>query len=69
MSPKFSFNKENAIHTAKVFGWSFGSSLIALAIALLADVKVPEQYVLFVPIVNTLLVSLDQFFREQKQGV
>jgi len=69
MSPKFSFNKVNATKTLKAFGWSFGSAITTLAISLLVDVNVPKEFILFVPIVNTLLFALDQFFREQKQGV
>lgn len=67
MSPAFSFNKDNARHVFHVFLWSFGSSVAALAIALLASVQVPVEYVFLVPIANSALVWAQQYFTEQAQ--
>lgn len=64
-SKAFSFDKENAQHVFHVFLWTVGSAFATLAIALLAGVDVPDQYVFMVPLVNTALVALKEWMTEQ----
>jgi hypothetical protein len=66
MSAPLSFDRANVAKTLKVFGWTIASTLTALAIALWADVSVPTEYAVLVPLVNTLLVGLKQYFDGQE---
>jgi hypothetical protein len=64
-SPKYSLDKENLKHIGKVFLWTVGSAAVAALIAVLNSLQIPAEYIVLVPIVNTVLVALQQLFQEQ----
>lgn len=66
-SPNFTFDSKNFAHTLKVLAWSMMSAVIAFLIANLNGLSLPPQYVAFVPLVNTLLVALQQYIAAQER--
>ena len=62
MSPQFKLTAVNLMPIIKVFVYSGVSAMIATAIAMLATAEVAPQYVLLVPIANTILYALKEFF-------
>jgi len=48
----------------KVFLWSGASAIVTLFIALLAEANIPEQYVVLVAVINTVLFSLKRFVED-----
>lgn len=67
MSPAFSFNRENARRTLKVFGWTMAAAVVALLIDLVGVVEVPAQYAFIVPVVNTVLYAIKEYVTGQGQ--
>ena len=69
MSAPFTLDKKDALHIAKVAGYSIGATVVATLITLVAQMQVAPEYLFIVPIVNTLLVSLEQFLRNKEKEV
>ncbi len=65
-SQQWSFDRNDAIHTLKVFGWSLAASLVALAVSLIPNVHVPVEYAFLVPVVNSLLVAAQRLIQEKQ---
>ena len=68
MSARFTLNKEDAIKILKVFGYSVASAGVVALGALWAKVQLPEAYFFMIPLVNTLLVTLQKFIESKPLG-
>jgi len=66
-STGFSLDKNDAIHIAKVLGYSVGAAVCASALALLAHLNIPEQYMFLVPMFNTIIVAVEKFCTDHTQ--
>lgn len=62
MSKKYTLNRENLWKIFKVILWSGMAAVIASLIAVLKEIDIPAQWVWAVPIINTILYSLKEFF-------
>ena len=62
--PKFDFGAIEWEKTLKAFGWSVGSAVIALLISVLAQVQFPIEFAFLGPIINTVLVAIYQFAKD-----
>lgn len=63
----FEMNTYEWNKSLKVFGWSLGSALVALALAFLANVEVKSEYAALVPVVNTILYAVAQYIRDNSE--
>ena len=63
---KKQWSKENTKHLLKVFAYSAGSAVISVIITMLADIEFPTQYAVFIPVVNSVLVAIKEYFNEQR---
>ena len=63
------FNTDDFLKSLKVFGWTMASAFVALLISAMSDLQIPAEYAFFVPIVNTVLYSLKQFFTDNRVPV
>jgi uncharacterized membrane protein len=68
MSGRFQFGEEEAKKALKVFGWSMGSALVALAITLTGTLELPGEYAFIVPIVNTVLYMIKEWIADNSNG-
>lgn len=66
-SGNFQIDKPAGFHILKVFGWTLASAAIALLLNLLGVVKFPPEYAFVIPIVNTILVALQQFITDRSK--
>jgi len=62
MSPKYQINEVNLMPILKVLVYSGLSAVVVAAIAILESAEIAPQYVLLVPIVNSVLYTLKEFF-------
>lgn len=62
----YQFNRAGLFGILKVLGWSVGSTIIASLIALIPNIDIPTQWLFLVPIVNTLLVAVNNFIKSEK---
>ena len=62
MSPKFELTAVNVMPIIKVFVYSGVSAMVVTAIAMLESAQVAPEYLLLVPIANTILFALKEFF-------
>ena len=62
MSPQFKLTGVNLLPIAKVLVYSGLSAVAVAAIAMLESAEIAPQYVLLVPIVNSILYTLKEFF-------
>jgi hypothetical protein len=65
-SPKYQLNQEDGVRMLKVMAWSLASTVVTVAIAILNQTKVPMQYAFLLPVINTLLVGVQAFLRDNK---
>ena len=65
-SPKYQLNQEDGLRMLKVMAWSLASTVVTVAIALLNETEVPMQYAFLLPVVNTLLVGVQSYLRDNK---
>ena len=65
-SPKYQLNQEDGLRMLKVMAWSLASTIVTVAIALLNETEVPMQYAFLLPVVNTLLVGVQSYLRDNK---
>jgi hypothetical protein len=68
MAKAFKFKNEEIINSLKVFGWSFGSALVALLIDVLANLDVNSEYLFLVSIINTILYAIKEFLTNNKSA-
>lgn len=66
MSGPFKFGEEEVRKSLKVFGWSMGAALVALAISLTGALELPGEYAFIVPIVNTVLYALNEWIKDNR---
>lgn len=66
MSGRFSFGEEEGRKFLKVFFWSMGSALVALALSLLGVLELPSEYAFIVPIVNSVLILLKEWIADNR---
>lgn len=66
MSPKYQLNKDDFIKMLKVMGWSLVSTVVTVTITLINEIEVPVQYVTLLPVINTILVGIQSFLRDNK---
>jgi hypothetical protein len=66
MSPKYQLNQADGIRMLKVMSWSLASTVITVAIAFSQEVEVPPEYAFLLPVINTLLVGVQSFIRDNK---
>lgn len=62
MSPKYQITRVNLIPIIKVLVYSGLSAAVVAAIAILESAVISPQYVLLVPVVNSILYTLKEFF-------
>jgi len=62
MSPKYQITAVNVMPILKVLVYSGLSAVVVAAIAMLESAEIAPQYVLLVPIVNSILYTLKEFF-------
>lgn len=60
-SKKYTLNREDLLQVAKVVLYSGASAMLAVVIAFLAEVQVPEQWVFVVPLINSIVVLVKKF--------
>lgn len=60
----FVFGTTEFNNSFKVFLWTVGSALIALLIDYVGMVDIPAQYTFIVPLINTVLYSLKEWFSD-----
>lgn len=63
-SPKYQLNQEDGVRMLKVMAWSLASTIVTVAIAILNQTEVPMQYAFLPPVINTLLVGVQAFLRD-----
>lgn len=63
MSAPYRIDSVELTHIGMVCLYSAGSAVVASLIAILANMHVPSQDLFLVPVANTLLVALEQFFK------
>lgn len=66
MSPKYSLNQADAIRMLKVMAWSLASTIVTVAISILNETELPMEYAFLLPVINTLLVGIQSFLRDNK---
>jgi len=66
MSPKYQLNEVDFIRMLKVLGWTLASTAVAVLISILSQVEVPVEYAFLLPVINTILVGLQSFLRDNK---
>ena len=62
----FRFGSEELKSSLKVFLWTVGSAGVAMLITLFSSLELPVQYAFVVPVVNTLLYVLKEFFADNR---
>jgi hypothetical protein len=65
-SPKYQLNQEDFIRMLKVMGWTLASTAVTVLISLVAQLDVPVEYAFLLPVINTILVGLQSFLRDNK---
>lgn len=65
----YTLDRADAIHIAKVAAYSIGATVVASVITLVTQMHVNAEYLFIVPLVNTALVSLEQFLRNKEKEV
>ena len=68
-SEKLRFNLYNLARTAKVFAWSLGSVLALEAVSIIGQFEIPVEYTLLVPVANSVLYALNDFFTRQVKSL
>jgi hypothetical protein len=66
MSPKYKLNQADGIRMLKVMAWSLASTIVTVAIAILNETEVPMEYAFLLPVINTLLVGVQSFIRDNQ---
>lgn len=61
---RFQFNKESGIRLLKVLGWTLASTAVAFLLDQLKLLEVPTQYLFVVPIINVILVAIQEWIRK-----
>jgi len=62
MAKPLSFGSPEVKSTLKVLGWSVGSAVVVFLLDLLQVVDIPVQFLPYVPVANTILYALKEFF-------
>lgn len=65
-SPKYQLNHEDGIRMLKVMAWSLASTVVTMTIVLLGQVEIPMQYAFLLQFINTFLVGVQSFLRDNK---
>ena len=63
---KFEFKTYEMDKALTVFAWSFGSVVVTFLIALVASAEVPFEYVMYIPLINTVLYSIKQYITDNR---
>jgi len=63
-SPKYKLNQEDGVRMLKVMAWSLASTVVTVLIAFLNQTEVPMEYAFLLPVINTLLVGVQSFLRD-----
>ena len=63
---RFRLNREETQSIFKVMFWSFGSAIAVALIGLLQAIDVPQEWLFLVPVANTVLYALREWFQGQK---
>lgn len=58
-------NEGEARNIFKVLLWSLGSALVVALIGIVQALEVPQEWLFLVPIVNTALYALKEWFQGQ----
>jgi len=64
-SQKYQLNKEDGLAILKVLGWTLASALVSGLIIVVANLEVPAEYMFLIPIVNTILYSVQKFLADR----
>lgn len=63
-SPKYQLNQEDGVRMLKVMAWSLASTVVTVLIAFTNQVEVPMEYAFLLPVINTILVGIQSFLRD-----
>jgi len=66
MSPKYQLNQADGIRMLKVMAWSLASTIVTVAISIVNETILPKEYAFLLPVINTLLVGVQSFIRDNK---
>ena len=64
-SKRFTLNEADTQSIFKVLLWSLGSALVVALIGIVQALDVPQEWLFLVPIVNTALFALKEWFQGQ----
>jgi len=65
-SKRFRLNREETQSIFQVLLWSLGSALVVALIGIVQALDVPQEWLFLVPVANTVLYALREWFQEQK---
>lgn len=61
------FGKSEFQKSLKVFGWTVGSAVVVLLLDAVSLLEVPAQYAFIVPVINTVLYSVKEWFSDNSK--
>ena len=65
-SKRFTLNEEETRGIFKVLLWSLGSALVVALIGVIQTADVPQEWLFLVPVANTVLYALREWFQGQR---
>ena len=63
-SPKYQLNQDDGVRMLKVMAWSLASTIVTVLIAFSNEIEVPMEYAFLLPVINTVLVGIQSFIRD-----
>ena len=63
---RFRLNREETQSIFQVLLWSLGSALVVALIGIVQALDVPQEWLFLVPVANTVLYALREWFQGQK---
>jgi len=64
---RFKFGSKEFSKALKVFGWTVASAVVVLLIDWVGEGTMPSQYVVYVPLVNTLLYGIKEWIADNSK--
>jgi len=65
-SKRFRLNREETQSIFQVLLWSLGSALVVALIGIVQALDVPQEWLFLVPVANTVLYALREWFQGQR---
>ena len=63
---RFRLNREETQSIFQVLLWSLGSALVVALIGIVQALDVPQEWLFLVPVANTVLYALREWFQGQR---